>query len=117
MAPEIIAVQQEIESNFFDLQPSVDRTALDLHKESPGLMRQYLTDYSVTQAEMVMSSWQDLAGHLITKYNDGYVKDDEGEPQSAGYPEPWLREVLRARPGRYDIEAFDDSTADWRLVD
>jgi len=117
MAPEIVAVQQEIEGNFFDLQLSVDRTALDLRKEDPDLMRGYLTDYSVAQAEMVMSRWQGLAGHLIVKYNDGYVKDEEGEPQNAGYPEAWLREVLRARPGRYDIEAFDDSTRDWQLVD
>lgn len=117
MAPEIIAVQQEIEGRFSDLQPSVDRTALDLREEDPGLMRAYLTDYSVAQAEMVMSRWQDLAGHLITRYNDGYVQDEESEAQNAGYPDGWLREVLRARPGRYDIEAFDDSTGDWRLVD
>jgi len=104
MAPEIIAVQQELESNFIDLQPSVDRTALDLRKEDPDLMRRYLTDYSITQAEMVMARWQALAAHLITKYNDGYVKDKDGRAQEMGYPEPWLREVLRARPGRYDLE-------------
>jgi hypothetical protein len=117
MAPEIIAVQQELETNFISLQPSVERTALDLGKEDPGLMRRYLTDYSMAQAELVMSRWQDLAGHLITKYNDGYVKDDEGQPQDKGYPEPWLREVLGARPGRYDIETKEDSTGEWELVD
>ncbi len=117
MAPEILAVQQELESNFIDLQPSVDRTALDLRKEDPDLMRRYLTDYSISRAEMVMSRWQDLAGHLITKYNDGYVKDEDGRPQDKGYPEPWLREVLRARPGRYDLETKEDSTGEWQLVD
>ena len=47
-----------------------------------------------------MRRWRELAEALFTKYNDGYVKDDKGEPQELGYPESWLREVVKARPRR-----------------
>jgi dipeptidase len=121
MAPEIVAVQQELESTFIELQPSVEKTAVELAETDPELMKRYLTDYSITQAEMVMSRWQDLTAHLITKYNDGYVKDEEGEPQNSGYPESWLREVLRARPEQFHLKTEDkagkEEAAEWELVD
>ena len=117
MAPEIVAVQSELEERFLSLQPSVEKTALELAGEDPALMKQYLTDYSVSQAEMVMKRWQDLAGYLITKYNDGYVKDEEGSPQEAGYPKEWFREVLRARPDRFKLNRADETPPDWELID
>jgi dipeptidase len=119
MVPEIQAVQRDLEGRFISLQPSVDKTALELAETDPELMRRYLTDYSVTQAEMVAERWRQLGAYLITKYNDGYIKDEEGEAQDAGYPEAWLQEVMRARPERFYLkpaEAPADS-ADWKLVD
>jgi dipeptidase len=103
MVPEIVAVQREIEGKFMSLQPSVEKTALDLSRNDPDMLRQYLTDYSVSQAEMVVKRWQDLAGHLITKCNDGYVKDEDGRPKEVGYPEAWLREVLRTNPHGFEL--------------
>jgi len=44
-----------------------------------------------------MRRWKDLAEALLTKYNDGYVQDDKGQPQELGYPEEWLREVVKER--------------------
>jgi dipeptidase len=119
MVPEIQAVQRDLEGRFISLQPSVDKTALELAEADPELMRRYLTDYSVMQAEMVAERWRQLGAYLITKYNDGYIKDEEGEPQDAGYPEAWLQEVMRARPERFYLkpaEAPADS-ADGKLVD
>jgi len=101
MLPEIQAVQKDIEGNFIKLQPTVEKTAVELSKSDPKLMTRYLTDYSVTNAEMVVSRWKELGEHLITKYNDGYVQDEEGEPQEKGYPETWLREVLKSRPDQF----------------
>ena len=117
MAPEILALQSELEGSFVGLQPAVERTALDLAKEDPALMKRYLTDYSVGQAEMVMQRWQDLAGRLITKYNDGYVKDEDGRPQDAGYPEAWLKEVVRSRGDHFRLKPGDAASTDWELVD
>jgi dipeptidase len=117
MVPEIQAVQREIESTFLAVQPSVERTALDLARTQPELARRYLTDYSVTQAEMVAARWRKLGRYLITKYNDGYIQDETGEAQDAGYPEAWLREVVRARPDKYYLKPARQDSADWELVD
>ncbi len=101
MMPEIRAVQQEMESTFFALQPAVERAAAELHSTAPDAMRAYLTDYSVMQAEKVAKRWQELAVHLITKYNDGYVRDDEGKYPNVGYPRAWLERVLKERPTQF----------------
>jgi hypothetical protein len=90
---------------------------VELARKDEALMRRYLTDHSVGHAEAVVKRWQDLAGHLITKYNDGYVKDEEGKPQDVGYPEEWLREVLRSRGDHFRLKPADTASPDWELVD
>ena len=85
MKPEIQAVQSRIEGDYL-FQPVVDRTAVDLYRPTPRGIR-YLTDYSVWHAEQVVDRWRELGEYLVMKYNDGYVKDEKGEPQEVGYPE------------------------------
>ena len=101
MMPEICAVQQELESNFFALQPAVERTAAELFQTNPNAMQSYLTDYSVMQAEKVTKRWQELAVHLVTKYNDGYVRDENGKYPNTGYPRTWLERVVNERPTQF----------------
>ena len=55
-------------------------------------------------AELTVSRWRALAEHLITKYNDGYVRDPEqGKSLEVGYPEAWLRRVVRERPEQFRL--------------
>ena len=103
MMPEIRACQKDLESNFLALQPAVEKTAVELAKTSPNLMTRYLTDYSTMHGEQTVARWRALAEHLITKYNDGYVRDINGHYPDVGYPEAWLRRVLRERPEQYRI--------------
>ncbi len=117
MLPEIQEVQGDIESTLITLQPAVDATALGLSDSNPQLMTRYLTDYCVTHGEQVVKRWRELAEHLLTKYNDGYVKDENGRPQEKGYPEGWLREVVRARPDQFRLPVRDTAVAESRLVD
>jgi hypothetical protein len=96
-------VQGELEGNFLALQPAVERTALDLLPRDPARAKRLLADWSVSAGEQVMRRWQELAEDLFTKYNDGYVQDPAGEPGEEGYPEPWLRQVIREAPGRFEL--------------
>ncbi len=114
--PEIQALQNDIESAFIALQPAVEKTAVDLTDSNKDLMVRYLTDYSVSHAEQVVARWRELGEHLLTKYNDGYVKNEEGQPQEKGYPEEWLREVLRARPSQFRLKQKATSTPESKLV-
>lgn len=101
MITDIQAVQNAIESHHLALQPSVEKTALELLKKDSTMMVDYLTNYSVSSAQTMVDRWRRLGEHLITKYNDGYVKNEEGRPEDKGYPESWLRRVIGS-----DADAF-----------
>jgi dipeptidase len=116
MAPEIVAVQEEIEADYFRLQPIVEKTALGLAETDPQLMVRYLTDYSVSRAEAMAQRWRELAGHLIVKYNDGYVRE-EGSSRQKGYPESWLRRVVESRGEDFLLPVKDTATPEHKLVD
>ncbi len=101
MIQDILAVQHELEAHFLAMQPVVEQTALVLAETDPALMREYLTQYSVSQAEEAVRRWKELGEFLLTRYNDGYVAGDEDQPVERGYPEGWLREVVGARPDHF----------------
>ncbi|MGB2698593.1 MAG: C69 family dipeptidase [Candidatus Zixiibacteriota bacterium] len=116
MLPEIQAVQSDIEGNFIKLQPEVEKVGVELSKSDPELLTSYLTDYSVTQGEMVVKKWRDLGEYLITKYNDGYVKNEKGQPEEKGYPESWLRKVLESRPEQFLLPVKEEDIPESKLV-
>jgi dipeptidase len=107
MIEDVRAVQNALEGDLLALQPAVEATAVALHESDPDLMARYLDDYAVQQAETVVRRWRELGEHLLTKYNDGYVKDADGRPQETGYPESWLRAVLRERPDQFRLPDQD----------
>jgi len=107
MKEDIQKVQRELESTLDALQPTIERTAIELHAKNPGLLETYLTDYSTSRGEIVVKRYRELGELLIRKYNDGYVQDENGRPQEVGYPESWYREVIRARSDQFRIESDD----------
>jgi len=104
MIEDIQAVQKELEDRFLAMQPVIEQTALTLAESDPELMREFLTSYSVGQAEEVVRRWKELGEFLLTKYNDGYVAGEGDENVERGYPESWLREVIRARPDQFRLD-------------
>jgi dipeptidase len=117
MAPEIQAVQRDLESTFLALQPAVEQSARALAESDRELMVRYLTDYSVTRGELVVDRWRALGEHLLTKYNDGYVKDENGRSRERGYPEGWLSRVVQARPEQFRLPDADTTVAETKLED
>jgi dipeptidase len=94
MIQDIQVVQREIEGKFLGNQPKIETAALQLYKQAPQLAVDYLTDYSVTQAEEVTRQWKKLGEFLIYKYLDGNVKDEFGKVTHPGYPEEWYRRIV-----------------------
>ncbi|MCK4644696.1 MAG: C69 family dipeptidase [Candidatus Aminicenantes bacterium] len=103
MVKDIQKVQSALEIQFISLQPAIEKAALDLYEKNPELLVQFLTNYSVSQGDMVVKRWIELGEFLITKYNDGYVKDDRGRPRGLGYPSEWLRTVLELKPQQFKL--------------
>ena len=52
----------------------------------------------------MVSRWRALGKYLLTKYNDGYVRDENGRPQELGYPDSWLRDVLKLKADQLRLE-------------
>lgn len=105
ISPEIIAVQKELESQFLSLQKPVEKTAVEIERTDAPLAQRYLTDYSVMQAEKTAARWKRLTEHLLTKFNDGYIRSDDGSYPSDGdpYPDEWLQRVIEQRPEQFKL--------------
>ncbi len=100
MIKDIRKVQSELETKMIAQQDSVAKAALRL---TPLWRSKMLTDYTALLAEEVHQRWLDLGDELITKYNDGYVKDANGRIKSVGYPKEWTDEMIRLYPEKYRI--------------
>jgi len=80
------------EDEFFDLQPVIEKTAVELYKKDPKLAQAYLTDYSCSKAQSVVDAWWTFGEFLIAKYSDGYINFPR-TGRSVGYPQEWLDKV------------------------
>ncbi|MCP4547401.1 MAG: dipeptidase [bacterium] len=112
MIEDIQAVQTELEDSLLGAQEFVDNVALAMHELDPDQASVFLTDYCVNSAEEVVARWRELGEHLICKYNDGYVKNGEDQPEAKGYPEGWLRTVLGVRPDQFKVEQWLEDVPD-----
>lgn len=105
---DIEAVQNNFENKFLNMQSSIEKAAIDMFSKDPKLAQEYLTDYSNTQAEKVVSSWRELWRHITVKYNDGYMNDvnvsNGRSPKGVGYDKEFLEQVVKSKPGYYDVE-------------
>ena len=95
--PDVQKVQRENEQTFFKMMPAIDLAAAELLKTDEALARKFLTDWSVGTSDRLFESWRELCGFIITKHNDGYINEIVRRPRGVGYPEPWLREVLKKK--------------------
>ena len=89
---DIKDVQKELENIMISQQPAIEKMALGFNE---GERIEFLTNYSVKMGEMVHDRWVELGNRLVTKYNDGYIKDDHNHIQTKGYPEEWLEMISR----------------------
>lgn len=115
MVQDILKVQAALESQFLELQPVIEKTALELLNDDTKLMVRFLTNYSVSQGDMVVKRWIELGEHLICKYNDGYVKDETGRARGMGYPPEWLKTVLKSKPDQFKLPTWGEDKKDSRL--
>ena len=115
MIKDIRAVQQKIEGDLLALQPVVEKSARELYKSDPQMAVRLLSTHSLSHADAVVAMWRQLAEYLITTYNDGYVQESPGRPEEKGYPEDWLREVLRSKPDAFKLEKWGEETSETEL--
>jgi len=117
MIQDIQAVQQELEGFYIKMQPRIEQMALEISEFDNDLMIEFLTRYSVDNAENVVDRWRELGEYLIVKYNDGYVKNEKGRPEEVGYPESWLEKIVRERGDYYRLPEQEEDVPESILID
>ncbi|MDR0927621.1 MAG: C69 family dipeptidase [Ignavibacteria bacterium] len=108
ISPDIIAEQKLLESNYITQQAPIEQAALAIYKENKPLALEFLANYSKTQAQNTYEKWYALWEKLTVKYNDGYkndVRKNAGRsPGSVGYGDAVYRQVVKERPGYYEMK-------------
>lgn len=103
--PDVEKAQREHEELFLQLMPAIDEHASELFDKNPALARKFLTDYSTGTAEELFEDWKELSIYLLTKNNDGYVNNLDGESSKGiGYAEEWLKRVIEEKGSQFKIE-------------
>ncbi len=107
MIKDILKVQRELEDRFVSFIPAVDKAAQSLY-ESPDREKaiQFITHFSVNEANNMTKKWKELGHYLLVKYIDGNIKKEkEGEferteyglpanPLQPNYPDWWYKIIV-----------------------
>ncbi|NLB89926.1 MAG: peptidase C69, partial [Clostridiales bacterium] len=64
-------------------------------------------NYTYENLDKVEKGWWDFAWHLIGKYYDGGMINEEGGMASLGYPTEYLEEVDFGGPAIRDLETIN----------
>ncbi len=107
--PEVAKVQQEMEDAIFAMQPAVETTALQLFEQDPELAQRYLTTYCVSTADGLLERWEELGEHILTRHNDGFVREPGVKSEGVEYPEAWLRRIIEENPDQFKIPQWQES--------
>jgi len=103
---DIIIVQKEVESRSYAMTKAVDVAAKALYDSDKKIMHEYLTDFSVNNAEYTVQRWRELGNYIFAKYNDRYIRTSNEYrpwPEGVGYPQDHLKRAVEERPGYYDL--------------
>ena len=107
MFPTLQAVRDSLDASYDKLQAQTEIQALALEGDARV---KFLTNYSCQKGDEMIARWQQLAFHLIVKFNDSAVKptDENGNfkrnkyglgerIQRPGYPERYARKIISDR--------------------
>ena len=101
MVLDIQEVQNYYEDKFISQQYAIERAALKLDYDN---RIEYLTNYSNQTGSQIHTAWVKLGNHLVTKYNDGYIKDSSNRIKSKTYGDEFLKKLVEEEGDRYLIK-------------
>ncbi len=95
MIEDIRKQQKALEDKFETLTPVVDQAAKTLFQKDPAMAKDFLTDFSHSQASLTYNTWKKLGEFLMVKYLDGnlheekdgkFLRNEHGNPKHAKFP-------------------------------
>lgn len=115
MFPSLKEVRDSLDNSYLANQASVEAKATELYKSDKAAALRYLNDYSNEKAQQMLARWQQLAFHLIVKYNDMIVKPEkdgkfERTPegigatvQRPGYSESFKEKLVKETGDKFEV--------------
>jgi dipeptidase len=116
MIDDIRKTQKRLEDQFEAYGAVIDQTAQSLYDKDPALARQFLTEYSHTQARTTIEEWKKLGAFLMVKYQDGnlhpekngvFLRNEYGRPAHAqfpGYSEDFYRKIVEETGDKFEMK-------------
>ena len=75
--PELQQVRDSLQASYFARQPELEARALELMQRDRGAAISLLTDYGCELGDQMLKRWRQMAYHMIVKYNDGVIRQEE----------------------------------------
>lgn len=75
--PELKQVRDSLDDSYAAMMPEVEAKAVNLLAEDRAKGIEYLTQVSDQTARQMLNRWQQMAWHMIVKYNDQVVKPEK----------------------------------------
>lgn len=116
MSADMQKVQQRLENNFREIQPDIEKKALNLYNQSPEEAVRFLTNHTNTLVKEGLQEWKKLGQYLLVKYVDGVIKKEEngqfkrnpyGQPASPtrpGYSKEFYKKVIDQTGEKYKVQ-------------
>jgi dipeptidase len=105
MIKDIQQVQHALESEMIREQNMIADAVKNMPKDE---RTDKLTSFSNNWGTKVHARWIELGEALITKYNDGYVKNETGKIEEVGYPGAWKDQLNNLYPEKYKINTWEN---------
>ncbi len=84
------------EDGAIERAPLIEETAYKLYEEDSLQARQFLTDYSISNALRVIEAWWDLGDKLLVKYNHFRIYNPEKRSvRRLSYTEEWKNSLIK----------------------
>ena len=111
--PELKQVRDSLDDSYTAMLPDIDAKASSLLAEDRAKGIEYLTEVSDQTARQMLSRWQQMAWHMIVKYNDQVVKPEKNgqflrtpygrgqKVERPGYSPEVQRQIVETTGDRY----------------
>ncbi|WP_372773276.1 dipeptidase [Mangrovibacterium sp.] len=116
MIEHIRAKQAELEGKFIAYTPAIDQAAKMLYEKSGSKKAaEFLTTYSVNEANNMTAQWEKLFEYLLIKYMDGNIKKEKDgsfernedgipvSPDQPGYPDWWYDAIVKSTGEHFKV--------------
>ena len=113
MAPDIRKRQAELEDKHIRTVQAIDAAASVLYKTSPEEAVEFVTNFSIENAQNMVAQWDKLEAFLLVKYFDGVIHPEKdgkfiqseyggpGKVQTPGWSETWRRKIIEDTGTRF----------------